>query len=263
MGSGKEIKIMIAMHKPYRVAQDPIYYPVHVGAEGKEPFETEAAHPILADNQGENISAKNPNYCELTGLYYMWKNVPSDYLGLVHYRRYFGAGHSLDKWERIADGNAIRRHLEQADIILPVPRNYVIETNYSQYVHAHHTEDLELTRQILEEKYPDYLPAYDRYMKRTYGHRFNMFVMKRDLADQYCAWLFDILFELERRLDISEYSAYDARVFGFVSERLIDPWIETNHYRYTEMPVIDIETVNWLKKGSAFVMRKIRGGKAQ
>lgn len=261
MNNDADIKIMIALHKPYRVAMDPVYYPVHVGAEGKPGFETEGAHAILPDNEGDNISVKNPNYCELTGLYYMWKNVPSDYLGLVHYRRYFGCGHDRDKWKRIADGAVIRRQLQKADIILPSPRNYVIETNYSQYIHAHHAVDLDTTRQIIEEKYPDYLSAYDRSMRETTGHRFNMFVMRRDLADQYCSWLFDILFELEQRLDISSYSVNDARVFGFVSERLIDPWIRTNHYSYTEMPVIDMEDVNWLKKGSAFVMRKIRGGK--
>ncbi len=255
----KDIKIMIAMHKPYRAAQDDIYYPVHVGALGKEDFQVKAAHDIMPDSRGDNISAKNPNFCELTGLYYMWKNVPSDYLGLSHYRRYFAQGKNKDKWKMIAGRQAIEKGLQGADVILPQKRNYFIETNYSQYVHAHHEIDLKMTRKIIKKKYPEFLPKYDESMKRTYGHRFNMFVMRRDIADEYCSWLFDILFELERHLDISDYSVNDARVFGFVSERLLDPWIETVGLDYKEMPVVFMEDVNWLKKGGDFLKRKFIG----
>ena len=95
-----------------------------------------------------------------------------------------------------------QRLLSQSDVLLPKPRHYWIETNYSQYAHAHHARDLDATREILAERWPEYLPAFDAGMKRTWGHRFNMFIMKRSLADAYCAWLFDVLFELEKRLDI-------------------------------------------------------------
>jgi len=256
---GKDIKIMVAMHKPYRVAGDDIYYPVHVGAAGKDRFRVDAAHEIMHDDEGDNISARNPNFCELTGLYYMWKNVPSDYLGLSHYRRYFAQGKSKDKWSMIAGREAMEKRLHKADVILPVKRNYFIETNYSQYVHAHHEEDLKMTRKIIKKKYPEYLEAYDKSMKRTWGHRFNMFVMRRDIADEYCQWLFDILFELEKHLDISGYSANDARVFGFISERLLDPWIETNDLSYEEMPVVFMEDLNWFVKGGNFLKRKFFG----
>jgi len=94
-------------------------------------------------------------------------------------------------------------------------------------------------------------------MKRRGGHRFNMLVMRRDLLDAYCTWLFDILFALEERLDISDYDAYNARVFGFIAERLLDVWIETNRVLYTEMPVKNTESQHWLRKGSAFILRKI------
>lgn len=245
-----DIKIIVAMHKQYRLPKDEVYYPVHVGAAGKESI------GCARDDSGENISAKNPNYCELTGLYWAWKNLKSDYLGLAHYRRYFASKKGGDKWERIATGADIEKALTKADIILPVKRNYFIETNYDQYVHAHNAADLDITREILQEKYPEYVSAFDGSMKRTSGHRFNMFVMRRDLADEYCAWLFDVLFELEKRLDISAYSAYDARVFGFVSERLMDVWIGTKKVRYTEMPVVFMEEINWWKKGTAFLKRK-------
>ena len=94
-------------------------------------------------------------------------------------------------------------------------------------------------------------------MKRTSGHRFNMFIMKRELADAYCAWLFPVLFELEARLDLSLYSAYDARVFGFVGERLLDVWLLYRGYRGRDIPYVFLEKQNWLKKGAAFLKRKL------
>lgn len=245
-----DIKIIIAMHKPYKLPKDEIYYPVHVGAAGKKSI------GCMRDDEGKNISVKNLNYCELTGLYWAWKNLESDYLGLVHYRRYFASKKRGDKWERIAKKSDIEKVLTKVDIILPNKRNYFIETNYGQYVHAHNAADLDITRRILLEKYPEYVSAFDRSMKQTSGHRFNMFVMHRRLADEYCAWLFGILFELEKQLDISAYSAYDARVFGFVAERLLDVWIDTKKVNYTEMPVLFMEEINWWKKGTAFLKRK-------
>lgn len=250
-------KIIIATHKKYRMPEDRLYLPLHVGAEGKT---DENGAPLdlgyIKDNTGDNISLKNKNFCELTGLYWAWKNLDADCIGLAHYRRHFTVRRSRDKWERPLTDQELRKLLEKNDVILPKKRNYFIETNYNQYVHAHHAIDLETTRQIIAEHCPEYLEAYDRSMKRTTGHRFNMFIMKRDKFDAYCEWLFDILFELENRLDISEYSAYDARVFGFVSERLLDPWLETNNIKYKEIPYVFMEKQNWLVKGGAFLKRK-------
>lgn len=72
-----------------------------------------------------------------------------------------------------------------------------------------------MTRAIIARKCPEYLPAYDLYMSKTHGHHFNMFVMKKELLQHYCTWLFDILFELERELDMTGYTVNDRRVFGF------------------------------------------------
>ena len=95
-------------------------------------------------------------------------------------------------------------------------------------------------------------------MKKTTGHRFNMFIMKKELADQYCEWLFDVLFELEKRLDISSYSANDQRVFGFVSERLLDVWLEENKVKYRDIPYIFLDKENWITKILNFILRKIK-----
>ncbi len=253
----ESFKIIVATHKKYRMPEDSIYIPLHVGAEGKT---DENGNPLdlgyQKDNVGDNISIKNPNYCELTGLYWLWKNVQADNIGLVHYRRYFVSGSSGDKWKRIANQECLLEQLRRADVILPPKRHYYIESTYNQYIHAHHAEDLDLTRNIICEKYPDYIATFDKCMRRTSGHRFNMFVMRHDVADSYCQWLFDILFELEKRLNISGYSKNDARVFGFVAERILDVWIETNNIKFKEMPVLFMEKQNWLIKGGKFVLRK-------
>ena len=248
-----EIKIVVATHKPYWMPADPVYYPLHVGREGKPDL------GFPGDNTGDNISAKNANFCELTGLYWAWKNLDAEFIGLVHYRRHFSGGLGPDKKARVISGAALRRQLASCDVLLPKQRNYWIETNYSQYAHAHHAVDLDTTRRILAERYPAYLTAFDATMKRTHGHRFNMFVMSREKLDAYCTWLFDVLFELERRLDISAYSPNDARVFGFVSERLLDVWLETNKIVYKELPYVFLEKQNWLIKGGNFLKRKLRG----
>lgn len=250
-------EILVALHKDSRIPQDPVYLPIQVGAAQHEPLKIPG---ICRDDTGKTISNKNQNYCELTALYWGWKNRSSDYLGISHYRRYFArSGWGLNKWDRIAGQKDIEQKLNGCSVILPKKRRYWIETNYSQYAHAHHAQDLDKTREILERKYPEYLPAFDLVMKRTDGHRFNMFVMRRDLLNDYCEWLFDVLFTLEKELDISKYTPNDARVFGFVSERLLDVWIETNHIQYQEMPYVFTEKQNWLKKGGMFLKRKFIG----
>lgn len=247
-----DIKIIVATHKQYEMPADPMYIPLHVGAEGKPDL------GYLKDNTGDNISTKNKNYCELTGLYYMWKNMTADYKGLVHYRRHFVSLTAKgSKSDRIISSAELSEILKTTDIIVPKKRHYYIETNYSQYAHAHHHEDLDETRKIIEERYPDFIPSYDEVMKRTYGHRFNMFIMKSEVLDEYLTWMFDILFELEKRVDISNYSANDARIFGFVSERLLDVWLEKTGYAYRELPYEFMEKQNWLVKGSKFLLRKM------
>ena len=74
-----DIKILVATHKAYWMPEDDVYLPLHVGREGKQDL------GFVGDNIGDNISLKNPNFCELTGLYWAWKNLQCDYIGLCHY----------------------------------------------------------------------------------------------------------------------------------------------------------------------------------
>lgn len=256
----KKIKIIVATHKKYQMPSDKMYLPVQVGKEGKENI------GYQPDNEGDNISSKNPYFCELTGLYWAWKNLDADYIGLAHYRRHFSINKVIPrnenkKFECILKQDETDKILDNTDIILPKKRNYYIENLYSHYEHTMFIEPLDETRKIIQEKYPEYLEEFEKLHKRTSAHMFNMFIMKKEILNDYCTWLFDILFELEKRIDVSQYDSFHARFFGRVSELLLDVWINKNGLNYKEVKVIDIENVNWLKKGSAFLMAKFTGKK--
>ena len=240
------IKIIVATHKEYTFPKDSLYLPVQAGAACHERL------PYTGDDTGGNISEKNGLYCEMTALYWGWKNLKEDALGLCHYRRYF---REPGKKEPLHD-KTLEKLLRDVPVILPKKRHYWIETGESQYVHAHGSESPTVLRNVLRDLCPDYLPAFDASMAKTAGHRFNMMIMKKEQLDAYCEWLFDILFETERRMAKPE-----PRIIGFLSERLLDAWIITTGTAYLELPLYLTEKTNWLKKGSAFLMRKFGAGR--
>ena len=250
-----KVTVVVATHKPYAMPDDPLYLPLHVGAEGKESI------GFTGDNTGEHISAKNPQFCELTGLYWAWKNVDADYIGLAHYRRHFRGKGKGEPISRVLTEQEAVRLLEGKDGLLPQKRNYYIETLYSHYAHTMHVEPLDVAGEIIREKYPAYAPAFEALKHRTAAHMFNMMVLRRDHLDAYCTWLFDILFELERRVDATAYDAFHGRFFGRVSELLLDVWLSEQHLDVVEVPVIGMEKTNWLKKGGSFLVAKFFGRK--
>jgi len=245
-----DIKIVIATHKKYDMPSDNCYLPIHVGSVGKTNL------GYTRDDAGENISDKNPYYCELTGLYWAWKNLDADYIGLAHYRRHFSYKKKGDKWERILTDTELKRLLSDTDVILPKKRKYYIETMQSHYAHTFDPKHLDMTRDIIADNSPEYLASFDKVLNRRSAHMFNMFVMKKKYADAYCQWLFSTLEELEKCIDLSSMTAFEARLFGRISEMLLDVWIDKNGVRYIEVGYIQMESVNWVKKGSTFFMAK-------
>lgn len=254
-GNKKSIIIGIAMHKNYRIPSSPCYMPLFVGKALKPDLKVECT----CDNTGDNISAKNPYYCELTGLYWMWKNTDSDYLGLVHYRRHFRTEKfslKKDPFEKVLTEREAYQLLKKNDIILPRKRYYLIETLASHYAHTHYAHHLDLIREILVKNQPGYVETFDKVMNYRSAHMYNMFIMKREKLNAYCEWLFPLLFELEDSVCFEEYDPYQARLVGRIAELLLDVWIEKNQYRYHEVPVINMEKINWWKKGTSFLKAK-------
>ncbi len=250
------IKIMIASHKAFFIPDDDVYLPIRVGSKmADDDF------GYTRDDSGDNISEKNPYFCELTAIYWGWKNLNADYIGLAHYRRHFSCKKSKWKYNSIMTGEQVEKLCSKYDVILPKKRFYVIETLMSHYRHTHDISHLELTREIIKEKYPDYLKQFDRGMNCRSAHMFNMFVMKRSILDQYCTWLFGILFELEKKVDVSLMSPFDARLFGRVSELLLDVWLDKNKVKYKEVGFVQLGAENWVKKIRGFISAKFYGKK--
>lgn len=256
----KNVTVIVAAHKKYQMPEDKMYMPVHVGSKGKDSI------GYQRDDEGDNISEKNAFFCELTGLYWAWKNLKSDYIGLVHYRRYFSQYKKKmkteeEKFKHVLSYEETEKILETIDVILPNKREYFIENLYDHYKHTMYVEPLDITRDIIKEKYPKYLEEFDKLHKRTSAHMFNMFIMKKEILDGYCKWLFDILFELEKRVDVSKYDTFHARFYGRISELLLDVYINTNNIKYKEVKVIDMQKINWWKKGTSFLKAKFLGEK--
>ena len=253
------IKIIVACHKVCEVPADPVYFPVHVGAEGKAPI------GFTPDSRGENISAKNCMFSEMTGLYWAWKNLQCDYIGLAHYSRYlavrrkFGTASLKDA----ITGDEIRELLSKYKIIVPLRRKYYIETVYSHYAHTIDGRHLDVTRELISRKCPEYIVSFDDIMKRTWAHMFNMFIMPKNLADEYCSWVISFLPELENIIDTSRMTQYERRFIGAVSEMMLDVWIDfqirhknLHQEDICEVPFIYTRKVNWFRKASGFLMAK-------
>lgn len=258
------ITVAVSTHKPYRMPEDPMYLPVHAGA---------ALHPdvlsgVQGDDEGENISVKNPYYSELTVLYWLWRNCDADYKSVVHYRRHWGTSdaarrRSRDPFVRIASREDVERAVLESPtgIVVPKRRNYIIETVGDHHRHVAYGVQLDTLRQVVAELEPGYLKAFDRQFAGTRTHLYNMFVMPTPYFDAYCAWLFPLLFEVERRHDPGQYGAYDARYLGRLSEYVLDVWLDVNDLGYSEMPVVDMEPVNVPKKAVTFLEAKFLGKK--
>ena len=187
----KKNTVFVVTHKQADIPSRKGYVPIVVGKN------TDVKYPkFTRDNKGDNIAEKNPNFCELTALYWMWKNTESQIIGLSHYRRYFVDSYMDEIKKRPVGMNRITDILNKYDIILPV-KSHFSESVEDQIVHTSvKKEDMTALRKIISEKYSDYLSTYDDVMQGREISCYNMMICRKLIFDSYCKWLFDILFEL-------------------------------------------------------------------
>lgn len=269
MKSDLSVKIVIATHKKYSMPTDKMYLPLHVGAEGKKDSTgKELDFGYAKDNTGDNISELNPSFCELTALYWAWKNIEADYIGLAHYRRHFTMKGKTGEFDKVLTYDEIKPYLKKIKIFVPSKRHYYIESLYSHYAHTHYSSHLDETRKIISKKYPEYIKAYDTVLKQKSGYMFNMMIMQKEMLDAYCTWLFDILFELKEHINMPELSTFQGRFYGRISEIIFNVWLEyqiesgmINRNEIMEIKCIHMEKINWIKKGKAFLSAKFLGKK--
>jgi hypothetical protein len=205
-----KVKILVASHKPDKIYQDNIYTPIHVGRAISK-FKEEM-NWMIGDDTGDNISIKNPNYCELTAQYWAWKNLKdTEYIGLCHYRRYFET--------QITNENIDKLLGRKYDVILPRP----IIVNHpvgSRLIQATCMEDIFIFISVLKKLYPDYVSTAIHYLNGNKIIAFNMFVMPKYLFDQYAQWEFSILNEMEKYVKLSGYSRM-RRLYGYIAEAML------------------------------------------
>lgn len=219
------ISIFTVTHVPFTPPEDPIYIPLQVGRA------TQPDYGYLGDHIGDNISAKNIYYSELTGLYWIWKNhADSDYLGLCHYRRYF-----LNRSGELMCESEYMEILSQYDVIIAKPQNgpYDYQTVYGR---SHDINNLLETGRVIKELYPEYDTDFQRIITDTHCYVGNLFVTSKALFCAYCEWLFPIFDAMEGRIDTENLDDYHKRVFGFLSEQLLFLWISHNHLSCYEAP---------------------------
>lgn len=241
-----KFKNIIATHINFQPPKQDFFLPIHVGRELNEDI------GFTGDNSGDNISKKNPNYCELTALYWAWKNLDFDVLGLSHYRRYFDLNSLTNKKHEVNtvsedfisnsnfSSDKVKVLLDKSDIILPKQCTRIISIK-NEYVHYHILEDFNILTNVISDLYPDYEKSWIELTKYSNKYSlYNMFIAKKGLVDDYCLWLFSILFEVEKRIKLSPYK-YQQRVFGFMAERLINLYVHHNNLKISYLPVIYVD----------------------
>lgn len=250
------VTIFTMTHKKFPKPGDPVYVPLQVGRAGSEDL------GYMRDDTGVSISEKNCYYGELTGVYWVWKNIKtSDYVGICHYRRYF-----CTEEGRILTEREYEDILSAYDIITSkkLKLNF---TYYEGYAGDYNIRDLEAVGEVIRQFYPAYHETFERLVHSRGTYFGNMMVCRKEIYDAYCAWLFDIFGKAEDRIDASGYDDYHKRVYGFISEFLLYVWVNVQGLRVYECKVgmtdEKRETAEIKERLSGFFLEKdIAGAKA-
>ena len=218
----KKKSIVVVYHKKARTINGSDFLLVNAGRKRAPESEIDwLKENTVGDDTGENISEKNPSYNELTAIYWAWKNVDSDYYGLMHYRRFFvfeerdKAYYSVSEIkgeienEIKYDEEKLDKMLGSNDFIAPMPMKR--KSVYEHYKNAHDVADLEAVMYIIKTQFPQYAQSCDEYIYGKDSYFYNMFVFDKETFNRYCTFIFGVLFRCEKRFK-------DKRMF--VSERL-------------------------------------------
>ena len=228
----RDTHIYIAMHREFQIPKKEGYIPLWLGKtqDNKWGFQE--------DKDNYDICHLNSLINECTGLYWMWKNAVCEYIGLVHYRRYFAANNEIITVQEIE--NLLRKN----DII-------VAEKNvYEKSIQKHLQETINkkayiqgytLIRKHIEARQPDYVGAFDAVMEGNTMFPCNMFITSKEIFDRYCEWIFSIIIDAAEQIDVSGYDNYSKRVIGFFAERLFTVWLMKQPLKIKEIPIMLVD----------------------
>lgn len=253
------VQIYTAYHRAAPLIHSRSVVPIHVGrAVAKAPLDG-----MIGDDTGDSISDRNASYCELTGLYWAWKNGgDSDYVGLMHYRRVLDLGgrYPTGSAERYLDSFDIDDWLAEAEAWLDtdlsadivVPRMHQMGLTVAEnYRKNHPPADFDVTRDIIARDHPDFLSSFDTVTQGRSIRLGNIALMRREIFDRYCTWLFDVLAKVEAAdQDRSHYSTRQFRYLGFLAERLLTVFVA---YEQANTPDLKLREVSILNTSQACV----------
>ena len=228
------MKIYVVTHEPVALDLPPDYELFQVGAAINGAF--------LEHNDAvgeDNISAKNPNYCELTAAYWIWKNDhENDIVGLMHYRRFLTTSRFSKSNKHYVTAIFAEKLLDNYDFI--APKKYGTGLDVKQALISGHVyeKDFELLRNVIVKLYPDYETAFDGVFRGKKTFPCNIFIAKKDEWDKYYAWLFSIFDEMEKHVDMTDYSKQERRLYGYLSERLFTVYVVKNNKRVKELRML-------------------------
>lgn len=239
----ERIKLFVACHKPFDMPVNDLgFQPIHVGSEESNI----TIKGAIKDNTGDNISKKNSIYCELTGLYWIWKNYNnSEYIGLCHYRRFFADNAYCINYDKsILSSSKLLEEIKNYDIILPCTskknKNNHYYTNNSDY--ESDRVYIEITSAI-KDLYPEYLNTAIDVLKNKRMSFGNIFIANKTIFSKYCDWLFQIEFYLENFI-VENFGEIEPREMGFISEWLLNIWVQYNKLKIKYIPVCTIYNDN-------------------
>lgn len=222
------MKIFVASHKPSSMIISE-YTPIHVGRVVSQ-YKAEMAD-MIGDDTGENISYKNPSYCEMTAHYWIWKNVKdTEYVGLCHYRRYFG----IDVTEE-----NINQLMQDVDVILVEP-SYYVDSVYSYFAKFIGAENMTILSLVMKKHYPDYYETLEKICDGIKFHPFNMLICRKSLFDQYCEWMFSVLEECEKYIKPAPYTNAK-RALAYMAEMLTGVYFIHRQMRIKSVPYYKID----------------------
>lgn len=243
-------------HKPFIQPETAFIKPIYVG-------EYPAENDFLRDNTGDNISSLNPYFCELTAMYWIWKNADRsdvDLWGLCHYRRYFtkpafrlfgkskalisasATQRSMNKFVNQSTASLISELLQSNQLIQQIPlylykKGGVVLTLEQHYRKKHLEAHWDRMQNVLLEMYPDYAQSFNKFRLLQKISFFNMAVAGWKFWDDYFSWLFPLLFRLHAELKLPK-DPYQSRAIGFLSERLINLYVLHNEIKTAYLPVV-------------------------
>ena len=247
----ERVAIYVVSHKPFTIpTDDGLYIPLMVGNKQDEIYSE-----LLCDQYGDSIAEKNLRYNELTGLYWIWKNSNAEIVGICHYRRYFvtPVGKMLNlllskligvnkKW--LINSDYILKACKKNDIILH-NKTVFISGNKNSLMKMIDYKVIELAEVVMREMYPEYLSVYFKIINGKKAHLLNIMICKKKWLDKYCEWIFPLLFEIEKRLDINYPNELFSRSMGALAERFLDIWVMKNHLSVKECFTINTEKIDW------------------